>query len=189
MWLVASGKDLGDPNQIVFGRTCSEVAAFIHGGNLPVVSLLEKFTANPTQTRHEIRLKLGLLDKLAAELFAISVFFCDDLLQISHTSINSTTLTSSNPPAVRFFSIVQRLPIELQMILCHQVYGSTRQNILHKESEFAFISLARILPPILVSTESLTPTNSLSGAHPGRSLFYLGIIVLACGVLAARFYR
>jgi len=35
--------------------------------------------------------------------------------------------------------------MELQMILCHRVVGSMKQNILSKDSEAAFKSLARIL--------------------------------------------
>ena len=35
--------------------------------------------------------------------------------------------------------------MELQMILCHRAVGSTKQNILHKDSEAAFKELARIL--------------------------------------------
>jgi len=36
--------------------------------------------------------------------------------------------------------------MELQMMLCHHPVGSMKQNILHKDSEAAFKSLARILP-------------------------------------------
>jgi len=35
--------------------------------------------------------------------------------------------------------------MELQMILCHRVVGSMKQNILRKDSEAAFKALARIL--------------------------------------------
>ena len=34
--------------------------------------------------------------------------------------------------------------MELQMILCHRVVGSMRQNIMRKDSEAAFRSLARV---------------------------------------------
>ena len=104
-----------------------------------VVSLLERFMANPTQTRHELRVKLGVLDELAAEVFALTVFFlCDDLLQFKPAA-------ASDADPLRFFTIAKKLPIELQMILCHRVVGSRKQNILRKDSEFAFKSLARIL--------------------------------------------
>ena len=37
--------------------------------------------------------------------------------------------------------------MELQMMLCHRAVGSTKQNILHKDSEAAFKSLAGVLVP------------------------------------------
>ena len=100
------------------------------------VSLLERFVANPAQTRYEVRVKLGMLDELAAEVFALTVFLCDDLLQLK---------PAADTGALRFFTIAVKLPMELQMILCHRVVGSTKQNILRKDSEDAFKSLARVL--------------------------------------------
>jgi len=89
-----------------------------------------------------LRKKLGLLDELAAEVFALVVFLCDDLFQPKPAALIST----SNPAAVlRFVVIVRRLPMELQMILCHRVVGSRKQNILHTDSEIAFKSVARVL--------------------------------------------
>jgi len=35
--------------------------------------------------------------------------------------------------------------MELQMVLCHRIVGSTKQNVLRKDSESAFQSLAKIL--------------------------------------------
>ena len=110
------------------------------------MSLLERFTANAALTRYEIRMKLGVLDELAAQVFALIVFLCDDLLQLKPALVTTTF----NPAvATRFFSIASKLPMELQMILCHRAVGSVKQSILHKDSEAAFKSLARILllPP------------------------------------------
>ena len=105
-----------------------------------VVSLLERFIADPALTRHELRVKLGMLDALAAEVFALTVFLRDDLLQPKPTLVTTPAATD----ALRFFTIAKRLPMELHMILCH-VVCSTKQNILHKDSEATFKSLARIL--------------------------------------------
>jgi len=107
-----------------------------------VVSVLERFTANPALTRHEVRVKLGLLDALASEIFALAVFLCDDFLQLRAAPLASAITTSA---ATRLFVIAQKLPMELQMILCHRALGSMKQNILHKDSETAFKDLARIL--------------------------------------------
>jgi len=85
-------------------------------------------------------LSLGLQDEVAAEVFALTVFLCDDLLQLK-PALNA--ITSTHPAAAtRFFAIVKRLPMELQMILCHCAVGSKQQNILRKDSEAAFRSLA-----------------------------------------------
>ena len=143
-WLVASGRDLGDvENQK--GRhwrgheyTALGIARKEEGD---IVLLLERFIANPFQTRHELRVKLGMLDELAAEVFALIVFLCDDLLQLQPASHPA----SDTSAAARFFAIAKKLPIELQMILCRGVVGSTKQTILHRDSEAAFKSLARIL--------------------------------------------
>jgi len=95
---------------------------------------------DPALTRHELRVKLGVLDELATEVFALIVFLCDDLLQLKPASPPATAAT-----ALRFFAIAKRLPMELQMILCYHVVGSTKQNIPRKYSEIAFKVLARIL--------------------------------------------
>ena len=83
-----------------------------------------------------------MLDEFAAELYAITVFLCDDLLYLK-PALPVTMIASG--AAIRFFTIAKRLPMELQMILCHCAVGSKKQNILHKDSEPAFKSLARKL--------------------------------------------
>jgi len=137
-WLMASGRDLGDITHIE-GYKGTSALKLPETVRRQIVSLLERFLANPAQTRHEIRAKLGVLDELAAELFALTVFLCDDLLQLKPASVTTTTT------ATRFFAIATRLPMELQMILCHRAVGSMRQNVLHKDSEAGFKSLASLL--------------------------------------------
>jgi len=100
------------------------------------VTLLERFKSDAAQTKHFIRVDLGFIDELAAEIFALVVFVSDGLLQI-----NSTT----SSPAARFFKIARRLPLELQMVLCFRQVGSPKEIIPGKESEVAFKSLARRL--------------------------------------------
>jgi len=68
-------------------------------------------------------------------MFALVVFVSDGLLEIKDTT---TT-------AARFFSIARRLPLELQMMLCHRVVGSAKEIIPGKDSEVAFKELARRL--------------------------------------------
>ena len=102
-----------------------------------VVTLLERFKENPVETRHAVRVELGLPDEPAAEMFALVVFVADGLLQIKDT----TTTT----PAARFFSIASQLPLELQMVLCFRQVGSAKEIIPGKESEVAFKELAKRL--------------------------------------------
>jgi len=73
-----------------------------------IATVLERFKENPMETRHVVRVKPGLLDDMAAEMFALVVFVSDGLLQVNDTTT----------PAARFFSIAAQLPLELQMVLC-----------------------------------------------------------------------
>jgi len=146
-WFIASGRDLGDiktkkGKSSGDGKKRSALAIARRQKNTEVVSLLKKFMANPEQTRHEVRAKLGVLDEVAAEVYALTIFLCDGLLQLKPASHPAVTAAAA---ATRFFLIVKRLPMELQMILCHSVVDSAKDSILSKNSEAAFKSLARIL--------------------------------------------
>jgi len=81
-----------------------------------------------------VRVELGFVDELAAEMFALVVFFSDGLLQIRDTTPS---------PAARFFIIASQLPLELEMVLCFRQVGSDKEIISGKESEVAFKELAR----------------------------------------------
>jgi len=102
---------------------------------MEVVTLLERFKSYAAQTRHAMRVEFGLVDALAAEMFALVVFVSDELLQVQKWA-NTT-------PAARLFNIVRRLPLELQMILCRLLVGSAKETIPGKESEVAFKELAK----------------------------------------------
>ena len=134
-WWIASGREmnLGKPGDVL--KTDAIGVAKKKGKN-EVVTLLERFQENPVETRDAVRLELGLLDGLAAEMFALVVFVSDELLQV-----NETTST----PAARFFRIATQLPLELQMVLCFRQVGSCKEIIPGKESEVAFKKLARKL--------------------------------------------
>jgi len=100
-----------------------------------VESVLGRLMTNPMQTRHEVRVKLGLLDILAAEIFAMTVFLCDGLLQLKPASHFFVGNFDTAAPT-RFFAIASKLPMELQMILCHFAVESAKQNILLKVLSF-----------------------------------------------------
>jgi len=131
-WIVSGREmDLGKSGD----HGTDAIGAAKERGKAEVVTLLERFKENPGLTRQQVRVELGLLDELAAEMFALVVFVSDGLLQIKDT----TTTT----PAARFFSIAARLPLELQMVLCFRQMGSAKEIIPGKESEMAFKELAK----------------------------------------------
>jgi len=134
-WWIASGRemDLGKPGDV---EKSDAIAGAKKYGKSDVVTLLERFKENPEETRHAVRLDLGLVDELAAEMFALVVFVSDGLLRIKDTI---------STPAARFFSIARRLPLEIQMLLCYRVEGSPKEIIPGKKSEVAFKELARRL--------------------------------------------
>ena len=143
-WLIASSRGLGDIEETkgkgANGKfTALEIAR--ESKKSEVVALLERFIANPRLTRHDLRAMLGSPDELAAALFAVIVFLCDDLLQLRLALVSTTATTATT----RFFTIASKLPMELQMVLSHRAVGSMRQNILHRDSEAAFKSLAMVL--------------------------------------------
>ena len=135
-WWIASGRemDLGTPGDI--GKT-DAIGMSKKYGKAKVVTLLERFKSDTAQTRHAMRVKLGWYDEVAAEMFALVVFVSDGLLQVNDTATPT--------PAARFFSIVTRLPLELQMVLCFRQVGSPKEIIQGEESEGAFVSLAESL--------------------------------------------
>jgi len=145
-WLIACGRDLGDLDRKGLGYNGKEYSALEiarQEKKTELVTLLEGFVANPAQVRHEVRVKLRFPAELAAGLFAITVFLCDGLLRLQPANPNPAA-----PAIVRFLMVAIRLPMELEMVLCHRVMGSMRQNIRSEESEAAFKSLARILLPL-----------------------------------------
>ena len=159
--LIASDRDLGDVknkkgNDWDDGKYLTVLEIARKRNRTEVASLLERFIDNPALTRHEVRVKLGFTDALSAEVFAMTIFLCDDLLHLK---------PAENPAAaaaIRFFVISFKLPMELQMVLCHRAVGSMKQSILHKDSEAAFRSLARIL--LVATSPSLNPPSE--DLHP-----------------------
>jgi len=103
-------------------------------GLTDTLHLLRKFETNPDQVREEIRLELDYFEEVAAEVFALVVFVSDGLLEVRQAD-------EANP-ALGFFLLALRLPLELQMLLCRRVVGLSEENILTQEREAAFKSLA-----------------------------------------------
>jgi len=133
-WWIASGRemDLGTSGDI----DTDAIGVAKKRGKTAVVTLLQRFQEQPERTRHAMRVELGLLDELAAEMFALVVFVSDGLLQAKNLV---------DTPAARFFNIARQLPLELQMVLSYRVVGSPKEIIPGGTSEEAFKSLASFL--------------------------------------------
>lgn len=105
-------------------------------------NLLVEFRDRPEDTRHKIRLELGWYErtgwyeKMAASFYAQSIFLCDGLVQIRTNADEDTT---------RFFTIISKLPLELQMTLCLRAAGSMKSLVSGKDSEWAFRELVKFL--------------------------------------------
>ena len=139
-WLIASGRNLGALTKkgAFAGKRYTTLDIARKRNKDHVVAVLERFTANPGQTRNELRMKLGLRDDLAAELFSATIFLCDGLLHLKPAN-------TATAPISRFFVIAKKLPMELQMILCNYAFGVLKQNIRQQHAEAAFKSLAMTL--------------------------------------------
>lgn len=69
------------------------------------------------------------------KVFALVVLNSDGILNVS----------GNQDPATRFFRIIQELPMELQMVICHRLRDSMRNNISSQEFEQACREMIRDL--------------------------------------------
>jgi len=142
-WWIALGRemDLGEPG----GWETDAIEVATKRRKTEVVTLLERFKNDAAKTKHTMRVELGLIDALAAEVFALVVFVSDGLLQTKATGVKA------GAKRTRFFNIARRLPLELQMVLCYRVVQSAKEITPGKESETAFKLLAERLLSIYTS--------------------------------------
>ena len=95
-----------------------------------MAELIDDLAARPRHTRHEVRVELDIPEALSLDLFATVVYLCDDYLKIKNLP--------SPTPSTRFFSILMKLPMEIQMLLCHRTYGLSKDVIPAQDSNLAF---------------------------------------------------
>lgn len=103
--------------------------------------LLRAMIENPWIARYNLRLKLGL--PLAPDIFALVIFLCDDLLKLSVLEDERQGWGTAKEHH-RFFNMMKKLPIELQMIVCNMADGSPRQSIPLRYREEAFKDLTQV---------------------------------------------
>jgi hypothetical protein len=150
-WVIASGRDLdlevnspqtapGRPDVLSEARNVEYWATpEQRTGKAALVPLLESFIADPDQTRYHVRCQLGFMDQMAASLFAPVVFVSDGLLNVKDHSPQHLFGIE------RFFLIMLRLPMELQMAVCCRAVGCVKDNISRGDCEVAFRALAKSL--------------------------------------------
>lgn len=102
--------------------------------------LLRRYKDDPVRTASEVRRELGMT--VAADTFALALFYNDDLLKVADKNAGATKRTWD---AVRFLVTMVRLPMELQMMVSNRVAGNTGDFVKTADSEDAFRHLARVL--------------------------------------------
>ena len=102
--------------------------------HLELAQILEGYSQNSDLQRTRQREILGVSARFSAEVLGLVVFLCDLHLKVKHQAGKEA----------RFFSIAQRLPFELQMVLCNRVFGRLQDSITLPDREAAFKSLGKV---------------------------------------------
>jgi len=97
--------------------------------------LIDEYERDPVAAGNRLRRLPGVREHFVGHLFALVIFHSD-----SFTVINERTASSDTR---RFLKIASRLPLEIQMVLCNRIFGSSKDIILSKYSEPYFKCLAR----------------------------------------------
>jgi len=79
-----------------------------------IVSLLEAYHSQRFETLKNLRSKLKLLDYGPVSLFVLVVLLADDYYALKQQEDGQN--------AVRFFNLVLKLPMDLQMVVCNRLY-------------------------------------------------------------------
>jgi len=119
-------------------------------GHDAIADVIEEYEVNRGEVQRRLRNELGLGRSLAAVLYATVVMVCDGYFQLvivsgfaSGQASDGVTATGvSDSLARRFLGIVTRLPMELQMVVCNQVYGLPDESILPELREAGFTMCA-----------------------------------------------
>jgi len=102
----------------------------------PAVELLQKVAAHPLRTRYDTILELGMKEMLPPALFCLVVLVSDGFLEVRDGGGDE-----EDTDYKRFFRLAVRLPLELQMLLSHCAYHSTKQLVRSKDLEVALRGL------------------------------------------------
>ena len=64
-----------------------------------------------------------------SRLFTTIVLLCDNHLILKPVITTTTVTNNISNNITRFYNIVCKLPMEIQMLLCHCMFGSSKQNV------------------------------------------------------------
>jgi hypothetical protein len=126
-WMIATRPDFdlttpSSGNGDHLGRLYTPLELARHRDWPGIVSLLEEFHKDPKATRIRLRKKLALDEPTIHGVFVLIVFLCDGFLSVREEEQQTRE--------ARFFRIASRLPMELQMSLCHRMCDSEKDVIL-----------------------------------------------------------
>jgi ankyrin repeat protein len=144
---IASGRDmwLGNPGDALTDAIGKARTPLIHtttnqNGTNTVLGLLESYRDHRKATTHMVRIRLGgYPQEDAADIYSLVIFLSDDLVKIRPPNFHKNATIRG---AASFLHIAERLPLELQMVLCRRAAGKGGNFIVKKHSEPAFKALA-----------------------------------------------
>ena len=109
-----------------------------------IAELIDEYSADPAGTCHRLRRCKGVRELYVAEVFALVVLLSDHFLKF-RMALNSP----SEVAVKRFFAMLFALPMELQMMVCNRVFGSSRDAVL---SRHLALALKRLYHQMLATT-------------------------------------
>jgi hypothetical protein len=115
---LASGKDVSD----VFIKSLKKKR---------IKTALENHPLNPEGSRYYHAVGLRYTDVTPSHLFVLIVFFCDGYVELPNTYQETSG-------RIRFFKIVRKLPMELQMIVCNRMERLDKKFIDSKLIDLGF---------------------------------------------------
>jgi len=116
-----------------FGEPCNAFDVCIQRDQYEILTILQHFKADKVRSIRRCRRELGFVTEDVASLFALIIYLCDGFLILG---------PGCCLPVGRFFAVMIRLPMELQMVICNRVYGSADYGVLSVDSEKAFAKIA-----------------------------------------------
>jgi hypothetical protein len=93
-----------------------------------IVEIIKQFNNDPLSTKHQLQIEFKVVKILVSELFVSVVMFCDGYFVIRQCEKNDVK-------TIRFFKMLEKLPMELQMILCGMVYDYNKDIVRIKDIE------------------------------------------------------